>query len=613
LKITFNISSIFIFVLATCFQLNGVSTSAQNEGNIWYFGYNAGMDFNSGDPIPLTNSAMYTWEGCASISDQDGNLLFYTNGKKVWNANHEQMTNGFGLYGHDSSTMAAVIVKKPGPNLIYMIFTPDAFGYANGLTYTEVDMGLEGGLGAVNENKNVSVVGPVAEKVIAIQHENQMDYWIITHLSTSNEFYCYLLSEEGLSNSPIISAIDPNTGPGFEAIGYLRANATGNKIAMAGPGLWLYNFNKASGEITNPQELDIGEFGQAYGVEFSYGGKVLYASIEGVDDIYQYNLDLATVEEINDSRHIVVSGENYGGALQLGPDKRIYHAIWNAEYLGVIEYPELLGSACSYIQNGFYMEGKVTGIGLPNFKNSIFNVAAYSYSNTCFGDLSKFIANTDPVDSVYWDFGDPISGSANNSTLIAPTHYYQDPGFYEVSLVSYVDSLVDSVAYWIYIKEPPFVDLGNDTTICEGQIIPLDAALINARYLWQDQSTEPVFYAEQPGYYFVEVTQNYCSKSFDKELSPCDPIIRMPNVFTPNGDGKNDLFKPIQITDVKEANLSIYDRWGKVMLDKGKLGVGWDGLNNGAECSDGVYYYIVNYQGIDFLWYNLNGYVTLLR
>jgi len=597
----------------TCTFLNSFSLAAQNEGNIWYFGYNAGIDFNGGDPVALTNSAMYTWEGCASISDQDGNLLFYTNGKKVWNANHEQMTNGFGLDGHDSSTMAAVIVKKPGPNLIYLIFTPDAFGYANGLTYTEVDMGLEGGLGAVNENKNVTVVGPVAEKVIAIQHENQMDYWIITHLVNSNQFQAYLLSAEGLSSTPIISAIDPIVGSNFGAIGYLRANSTGNRIAMAGPGLWLYNFNKTTGEITNPQELDIGEYGQAYGVEFSYGGNLLYASIEGFDDIYQYNIELATIEEINDSRYIVVSGENYGGALQLGPDKRIYHSIWNALYLGVIEHPELIGEACSYIQDGFYLEGKETGIGLPNFKNSIFNVAAYSYSNTCLGDLSEFIANTAPVDSVYWDFGDPNSGSDNNSTLIDPTHYYQEPGFYEVSLISYVDSLIDIVAYWIYIKEPPMIDLGNDSVICEGQVIALDASLINARFLWQDGSTEPVFYADHPGYYFVNVTQNYCTSRFDKELGPCDPNIILPNVFTPNGDGINDFFIPTQITDIREATISIYNRWGKVMLDKGKLTQGWDGTNNEEACAEGVYFYVISYQGIDLLWYNLNGYVTLLR
>lgn len=598
-------------VLLPLISLNGVF--AQNEGNIWYFGYNAGLYFNSGEPIALTNSGMYTWEGCASISDQDGNLLFYTNGKKVWNANHVQMTNGFGLDGHDSSTMAAVIVKKPGPNLIYMIFTPDAFGYANGLTYTEVDMGLEGGLGAVNENKNISVVGPVAEKVIAVQHQNQMDYWIITHLTTSNEFHAYLLSADGLSDTPVISAIDPMVSSNFGAIGYLRANATGNRIAMAGPGLWLFNFNKSTGEIGNSQELDIGEFEEAYGVEFSYSGTVLYASIESHDDIYQYNIDLNTIEEINNSRHTVVSGENYGGAIQLGPDKRIYHAIWNAAFLGVIEYPELLGDECSYIQNGFYLEGKETGIGLPHFKNSIFNVAAYSYKYTCLGDLTEFTANLDPVDSVYWNFGDPESGLENSSTLIEATHYFENPGFYEVSLTSYLDSLVDSVAYWIYIKEIPAINLGNDTSLCEGQLLALDATLINASYLWQDQSSDPIFYADRPGYYYVDVTQNNCTGSYDIELSACDPLIEMPNVFTPNGDGTNDFFIPTQITDIKNANISIYDRWGRVMLDQGMLVQGWNGFNNGAKCSEGIYYYIIRYQGVDLLWYNLNGYVTLLR
>src|SRR5215203_2259557 len=87
---------------------------SQKEFSIWYFGYEAGLDFNSGSPIPLTNGAIQTNEGCASISDANGNLLFYTDGVYVWNKLHLQMPNGFALYGGYSSSQSASILKRPG-------------------------------------------------------------------------------------------------------------------------------------------------------------------------------------------------------------------------------------------------------------------------------------------------------------------------------------------------------------------------------------------------------------------------------------------------------------------------------------------------------------------
>src|SRR5690606_7299225 len=96
---------------------------AQNEANIWYFGENAGLDFNSGSPIALLDGQLNTLEGCSTISDSDGNLLFYSDGIKVWNKNHQIMLNGTGLHGHVSSTHSALIIPKPNNSNIYYIFT----------------------------------------------------------------------------------------------------------------------------------------------------------------------------------------------------------------------------------------------------------------------------------------------------------------------------------------------------------------------------------------------------------------------------------------------------------------------------------------------------------
>ena len=96
---------------------------AQRENNIWYFGDKAGLDFNSGNPVNLTDGAINTIEGCASISNPSGQLLFYTDGIKVWNRNHQIMPNGADLSGNSSSTQSGIIVPKPNSNTIYYLFT----------------------------------------------------------------------------------------------------------------------------------------------------------------------------------------------------------------------------------------------------------------------------------------------------------------------------------------------------------------------------------------------------------------------------------------------------------------------------------------------------------
>ena len=72
---------------------------AQKQGNIWLFGEGAGLNFNSGNPIPISGGQVYGMptqvgdypydEGCTSISDSSGNLLFYSNGMRVWNKFHQ--------------------------------------------------------------------------------------------------------------------------------------------------------------------------------------------------------------------------------------------------------------------------------------------------------------------------------------------------------------------------------------------------------------------------------------------------------------------------------------------------------------------------------------------
>src|SRR5687768_1932810 len=95
---------IYTFCLIACLPLFSFS---QKEANIWFFGTNAGLDFNSGSPVAITGGMINTHEGCASVCDANGDLLFYSDGITVWNKNHQVMPNGSGLSGDYSSTQSA--------------------------------------------------------------------------------------------------------------------------------------------------------------------------------------------------------------------------------------------------------------------------------------------------------------------------------------------------------------------------------------------------------------------------------------------------------------------------------------------------------------------------
>ena len=110
----------FLLVLCVFYLINCFS---QNRNNIWYFGDFAGVNFNTNPPTALTDATFEEAEGCASISDNNGNLLFYTEGSSIWNRNHIIMPNGTGLKGEPSSTQTVLIIPKPCDNNIYYIFT----------------------------------------------------------------------------------------------------------------------------------------------------------------------------------------------------------------------------------------------------------------------------------------------------------------------------------------------------------------------------------------------------------------------------------------------------------------------------------------------------------
>ncbi|MDB4710318.1 gliding motility-associated C-terminal domain-containing protein [Flavobacteriales bacterium] len=592
---------------------------AQDEGNIWYFGANAGIDFNSGVPVALTNGALNTTEGCASISDNNGVLLFYTDGVTVWNSNHLVMPNGTGLDGGGSSCQSAIIVKKPGTNTIYFLFTADELSGSDGLRYSEVDMSLQSGLGDINSNKNIPVVTPICEKVTAIRHQNNIDYWIVTHLYNSNTFHSYLLTSAGLNAIPIASNIGTNiTGNTYYTLGYLKGSMDGSRIAIANKfmdNVELFDFDNSTGLLSNTITFNNFTSPGAYGIEFSPNNNLLYVSesSSGISNIYQYDLQAGSPTAIINSRTTIGSHSGWGGAIQLAPDNKIYHARLYESSLGVINNPNSTGVSCNYVPNGFSLSGSTCNLGLPTFYNSILaNSTTFTANNLCFGDSTLFVfSSSNPIDSVLWNFDDPISGNNNTSTDSTPIHIFQNIGTYNVSLITYFGSSSDTTINSIIINPLPTIDLGNDTTLCQGESLTLDATTLNATYLWQDNSTNSTLNISQQGTYWTEVTVNNCSAT-DTVLiieEDCEIILEIPNVFTPNNDGINDLFVPIISKGIVSINTIIYNRWGNKIYETNNLLIEW----NGQDVNDGTYFWVVYYTDINAVENNLKGHLTILK
>ena len=287
--------------LTFLFLLFSSLTFSQSPAGIWYFGKKAGINFNSSaNPVVLNDGQIDTNEGCATLCDENGNLLFYTDGIKIWNKNHTVMPNGFGLLGDPSSTQSAIIVPNPGNSNLFYVFTVDELGKANGLNYSVIDLTLDGGLGNVT-TKNVSLATPTLEKITVVKHDNGVNFWVIAHKYNSNQFISYQITPTGINPAVISSSGVSIVGNPQKTIGYMKSSPDGKYLAVVNGGngsvVQLFNFNQITGQITllSTSPLNTNYIG-GYGVEFSSNNKVLYVSNIDFDnfksELFQFNIEV---------------------------------------------------------------------------------------------------------------------------------------------------------------------------------------------------------------------------------------------------------------------------------------------------------------------------------
>ena len=445
-------------------------TFAQGEASKWYFGNYAGLDFSTGTATPLINmptssNNLNSEEGCTSISNSAGELLFYTNGKIVWDKNHNIMSNGTNLGGDQSSTQSAIIVPAPETPNIYYIFTVDEHNdNRQGLSYSVVNMQLNNGLGAVT-NKNINLLAKCAEKITAVKSNNCNEFWVIAYgnqnantTNNLNSFFAFKVSIDGVNHNYVRSTFNDIQGL-RDGRGYLKVTADGSKIAiahqgLAEQGLKLYDFDNTTGQVYNQQQLypqddNTGQFylAQPYGIEFSLSGKYLYVTftMNNTDTdalLLQYDL------QDNNYGRLVSRDITFRGALQMAPDGKIYRSLsesynFGSKYVGVIQNPEAIGTNANYLHNAINLDpnnqNRRSRQGLPPFIQSMFlgvvniinpnSVTIETSLKLCQGQSHTLTAPQYTLATYTW-YKDGISiPEANTRNL-----FIDQPGLYKVEI-----------------------------------------------------------------------------------------------------------------------------------------------------------------------------------
>ncbi|MEO5673351.1 MAG: gliding motility-associated C-terminal domain-containing protein [Chitinophagales bacterium] len=279
---------------------------------------------------------------------------------------------------------------------------------------------------------------------------------------------------------------------------------------------------------------------------------------------------------------------------------------------------------------------------------------------------------------------DVFTSICDGEQYFAGGNWQNIAGIYFDTLFSYMSCDSEVVTHLI-VYPAPQVDLGNDTALCEGSSVMLYAGSGFQDYLWQDQSDQPSFVADDSGSYWVLVTNSSGCTAYDTLLvtsiyplpdhflppdtficgnipltiqvpdfnkylwndgdtnnfqvftqegiyslevhdiygcsgsdsvsivNACDKDILVPNAFTPNNDGTNDIFLPVIIKNLVSYHMIIFNRWGRKVFESVDSSVGWNGFEYDLPGEIGAYYWSVEYTVAGSAKNSIHGNVTLLR
>jgi len=507
-----------VATVGTCATYAGVNIKEyeveDQRANIWYFGNRAGLDFNplpENPVVPISNPVMNAPEGTSTISDRNGQVIFFTDGDKVWNRTNVEIASGIG--GEPGSSQAALIIPVPGDETLFYIFTTQEVHGSNTyqVRYSLFDLKLNGGTGGLVE-QNVLLFERSTERITGNGN------WLIAHEYGNNSFRAYRISNLGIGN-PVISSIGSDhavtsaeNGQGYMKLGPQNRLA----VALSTPGtsnvVEIFDFADSSGQITNFRTANLNNpAGQVYGVEFSPGGNKLFATLKGAtSQVVEFAFDSVGAVYLKKPPIAPVTEEL--GAIQIGPDGQIYVAVNGEQFLGTIQANEDTTQVSTFVLNGFgLLAGTNSNLGLPNFIQQLANPTqgpSISIAGACVQDSVTFSGTpTDPIDLFFWQvrLGGTVVTTSDQQQF---NFLFTTPGLYDVSLRLTNRCGLDTTMMQQHLINGVPPDPTTSVVLCTGTQV-LDANPFNVpglTYLWSTGETTETITVNRQAIYNVTIT-----------------------------------------------------------------------------------------------------------
>ena len=536
----------------------------------------------------------------SAISDAAGHLLLYSDGIHLYDRRQQIVPGGFRL--NDAGPLAQFLdiwhyatyqscAFAPGPDGYYYLFYWDRASEGGEVAYRPwyaiVDLRLNGGCGAVVQKQ--SLPHTFSPNMTVVRHRNNRDFWFLTRDLDSRGFRAYLLDKKGVNAAPVVSLAGVARYPNGDD---LKAAPNGRRLVSGACNstavgvmscVCVYDFDNATGEVTN--ELLVRQKGTAVyrgggtshatdfldigSASFSPDSRLLYSTEEypnpttrRISDLWQYDLTQPTLAAIANSRFLVsnvpmpnVNEHFFCGSLQLSPDQTLWATQSN---LSLVVNP----------LTGYYYPFSAPIVCHPNVAGAGcgFELNGYTY----------------PVLHIPW-LGFP--NVITNMLYAPPTLNYA------------VGCAEDSVQFWASSAGLPAGlrwDFGDPTS---GPANAASGSQVAHRYA--RSGSYPVRLRLADGRVLTQ-TVTVAAQAVDFTEA---------NVFTPNHDGLNDAFVPVQGA-LPGGRLRVFSRWGILVFGTAEADrLRWDGAGAAA----GEYFYQLEYPDCQGRPRQRRGVVTLVR
>ncbi|MEA3053021.1 MAG: hypothetical protein QOG72_1924 [Sphingomonadales bacterium] len=352
----------------------------------WTFGNQAHISFPGGvAPVAEPPHAFTSLEGCATLSDALGNLVCYTDGTGLYSSlsGPALTTTPPTLGGTPSSTQSAIIVPPAGGGTRHHIFavgdwsTP-SIGPVSHTTFKLAPVAI------LSQPTALTAIGPqrAAERLAAVPHKDCSKYWVIAMDGDPPSpvrpglLHALLVDSDG---PPTVSVTTPcATSDRFA----MKFSQDGNRLAVASVAtIEIYDFNRATGQFTLHSTITGLAGNRAYGLEFSPNGLYLYFSCYQTGAVRRHTINGPNTFNTCDPidvwpANMQWSGNYRIGALQLGPNGKIYGAKFNHTSLFEIGLPDSPTTASNAVQfkavatkagGGDLVLNQLCQLGLPTF------------------------------------------------------------------------------------------------------------------------------------------------------------------------------------------------------------------------------------------------------